>query len=236
MAGVQDAYVNRKAVLAHGAASSAAFIRRAFAGPLAGIGYEVVTWDRRTPAADAVDELAALVERSDATVVGGVSVGAILAARYALRPGVRLSGLLLALPPGDPAGPLLAEPAQRPVVDDITSLVEAASRGAAPWVAAEIRAAWPTYGHDELLGELRTAAHAVPPALAELARIDAPTGVVGLAGDPVHPLAVAEAWAQAIPAAAVETLALDEPAADVSVIGAAAVRAWMRARTLSGSQ
>src|SRR5437764_12633379 len=91
--------VNGAAVIAHGAASSADFVRRAFARPLASIGYELVTWDRRTPVQDADQELAALVRANDATVVGGVSVGALLATRYALSAGDRLTGLLVALPP-----------------------------------------------------------------------------------------------------------------------------------------
>jgi pimeloyl-ACP methyl ester carboxylesterase len=99
--------VNGKAVIAHGAASSAEFVRRAFAAPLESAGLELVTWDRRTPVQDAAAEFAAVVEESQAIVVGGVSVGALLATNYALSDaGRRLTGLLVVLPPPVPGNAL----------------------------------------------------------------------------------------------------------------------------------
>src|SRR3954452_20304504 len=207
MALVQDAYMIGKAAVAHGAASSADFVRRAFAAPLAAAGYEVVSWDRRTPVHDAAEEFASLVRDSGATVIGGVSVGAILAVHYALAAGAELTGLLVALPPAARAGPV-----ELPAAID----VEAAARGSVPWVAAEIRAAWPGYAPDELVAELRSAASAAPPTESDLARVGVPTGVVALADDPVHPVEVAAAWAEAIPVAALDVVQMTEPAADVA--------------------
>jgi pimeloyl-ACP methyl ester carboxylesterase len=212
--------VKRKAVIAHGAASTADFVRRTFGEPLQSIGYELVTWDRRTAVEQAGEEFAALVANDDATIVGGVSVGAILAVNYALRARDRLAGLLVALPP-----PVPNPHAELPSHIDI----EAAAEGAVPWVGAEIRAGWSTYGQQELLAELTGASRAVPPTMDELRRCDVPTGIVALADDPVHPVPVAEEWALTIPTAELEVLQLTDPSLDVSVIGAAAVRAWQRA-------
>ncbi len=210
--------MNGKAVIAHGAASSADFVHRAFAKPLADIDYELVTWDRRTPVNEADHEFAALVEQYDAGIIGGVSVGAILAANYAIAHPNRLAGLLLALPPPGPtSGEILSVDA------------EVAARDAVPWVAAELRAAWPMYSEEQLRNELETAAGASPPAVEALRRITVPTGVVGFADDPVHPLEVADAWASAIPNAAIEVLRIEDAADDVAVIGTACLRAYLRA-------
>jgi pimeloyl-ACP methyl ester carboxylesterase len=105
-----------------------------------------------------------------------------------------------------------------------------------PWVGEEIRAAWPTYQPEELVRELISASQALPPSYAELARCVVPAGVVALADDPVHPAAVAMEWANALPTAELETVQMHEPATDVSVFGAAAVRAWLRAQTVSESR
>src|SRR5436190_4831481 len=235
MACVQDEYVNGKAVIAHGAGSTAIFIHRAFAAPLAAVGYDVVSWDRRTPIDAAAEEFAELVIRSGASIVGGVSVGAILALEFAMT-AAALDGVLIALPPPDLKGTLMPEDDGGGAPHDVRALVEEVSRDAVPWVAAEIRAAWPAYDLDALMRELRTAAVARTPTPTELARCRVPTGIVALADDPVHPVEVAAGWAQAMPRAAVETVQLHEPAVDVSVIGAAAVRAWQRARGLSESR
>jgi pimeloyl-ACP methyl ester carboxylesterase len=222
--------VNGKAVIAHGAGSSADFVWRAFAGPLAAVGYDVVSWDRRTPVEAAGEEFANLVAACGATIVGGVSIGATLALRYALT-AANLDGALLAMPPPAGAAPT-SDPRDEAPVDpvDMDALIDEVCRTAVPWVADEIRAAWPTYEPAALMRELRSAAVATTPAAAELAQCRVPAGVVALADDPVHPVAVASMWARVIPAAALETVQLHEPAGDVSVIGAAAVRAWQRAR------
>ncbi|MFL6240093.1 MAG: alpha/beta hydrolase [Actinomycetes bacterium] len=233
--------MNDKAVLAHGAASSADFVRRAFAQPLAAVGVDLVTWDRRTPVAEAAAEFAALVERSDATIVGGVSVGAILATNFALTAaGVGLRGLLVAMPPpipGSQGSPRLHDEDAESARWDVDALIEQVVRDAVPWVGAEIRRAWPEYDAAQLRRELVTAASAMPPSYGALAQCTVTTGVVALGDDPVHPVEVAEQWARHLPHAALETLRLEAPADDVSVIGAAAVSAWKRAsNAVSGSR
>lgn len=217
------------ALIAHGAASTADFVRRVFAAPLGDVGFELATWDRRTPVDEAADEFAALVDETGATVVGGISVGAILATNYLLT--MRrddVTGLLVALPPPKPQ-PLDDTATEMP--SDIPAFIDDVAASAVPWVGAELRAAWTTYDPDALLRELRTAATAAPPTLSQLARIKVPTGIVALADDPVHPLDVAAAWQRAIPTAVLEVLPLDAPATDIAVIGSAAVRALMASQT-----
>jgi pimeloyl-ACP methyl ester carboxylesterase len=226
--------VNSKAVIAHGAASSADFVRRVFAKPLESIGYDLVTWDRRTPVQEADREFAALVRDSGATVVGGISVGAILATRYALAEGDRLAGLLVALPPPQPVGVPVPTAGGSEAALHIDS--EEATRGAVPWVADEIRAAWATYTQADLVRELTSASRAVPPTYDKLAQCVVPTGIVALSGDPVHPMDAADQWAKALPFAELETVQMHEPATDITVIGQAAVRAWLRAQVVSESR
>jgi pimeloyl-ACP methyl ester carboxylesterase len=226
MACVQDESVDRKvAVIAHGAGSTADFVHRIFDEPFAAVGYAVVSWDRRTPVVDAADEFADLVRRNRATLVGGISVGAILATNLALS-NVDLDGLVVALPPPPRNSAATGTP---PRIDDVAALIDDVAREAIPWVAAEIRAAWSTYDPAELARELHTASTAPPPSLGDLARCRVATGIVAMADDPVHPVAVAEAWQRAIPRSAMETVQLHAPANGLAVIGHAAVRAWQRA-------
>src|SRR6185312_6157522 len=83
--------------------------------------------------------------------------------------------------------------------------------------------AWPRYGAAGLVAALRDAAVSAAPAPRQLRRIVAATALVALAGDPLHPAAVAASWARLIPGARLETVALDE--AGPPDLGAAAVRA-----------
>jgi pimeloyl-ACP methyl ester carboxylesterase len=229
--------VNPAAVVAHGAASTAEFVRRAFEPALAAAGYRLVTWDRRGHD-DAEAQLAALVDETRARIVGGVSYGALVATRFvAARGAAGLDGMLLALPP--PPGELAPSPSTviRQIGEHgIAAALDEVCRGAPPWIGAELRSAWPTYGADELVAELCLAAGLTEPSAADFAHCDVATGVVSLADDPFHPAAVAAAWTAGLPRAALEPLALTAPAGDVSVIGAAAVRAWRAAGALSGSR
>jgi pimeloyl-ACP methyl ester carboxylesterase len=217
--------VRKVAVIAHGAGSTADFVHRVFDEPIASVGYNVVSWDRRTPVQETADEFADLVRRTGATLVGGVSIGAILATNFALSSN-GLDGLLIALAPPviepQPRGPTVT-------IDDVNALVSEVTRDAVPWVAAEIRAAWSTYSAAELTRELHSASTATPPTTTALAKVRVPTGIVALADDPVHPVEVAEEWARAIPRASLETVRLHEPSNDVAVIGRAAIRAWQKA-------
>jgi pimeloyl-ACP methyl ester carboxylesterase len=107
---------------------------------------------------------------------------------------------------------------------------------AVPWVAAEIRRAWPAYGAAALIAELRETASTVGPTVDDLARCTTPVGLVAMDDDPFHPADIASQWASALPHAVVEAIPLDAPASNVDAIGTAAVRAWQAALRFSGSQ
>lgn len=227
------------AVLLPGSGSGAGFVRRAFGPALACHGLQVVTCDL-VPGRDvvastlrALDDLAAGIRPR---IVGGVSLGAHLAARWAAGggPAARgLSGLLLALPawtgaPDPVVAGASAAAADRIGRDGMAAALDGAARHAVPWVAEELAAAWPGYA-DDLAGTLRATAQSWGPTRAELARITAPTGLVAFADDPLHPVAVAEEWAATPPHAALERLTLADCATSRAPLGHAAVRAWQRA-------
>jgi pimeloyl-ACP methyl ester carboxylesterase len=229
------------AVIAHGSGSTAEFVTRVFTRPLAEAGYRLVTWDRRGPAADGAAQLAALAGAERATLVGGVSLGAMLAVQYALSSRRQpLHGLLLALPPwlGPPGAVAALSDGAADRIDQhgLDAALDEIEESAVPWVAAEIRRAWPTYGAGALIAELRSTARTVGPAVDDLARCTTPVGLVAMDDDPFHPADVATQWAAALPHAVVETIPLDGPATNVDVIGAAAVAAWQRARRVSESR
>jgi pimeloyl-ACP methyl ester carboxylesterase len=221
------------AVILPGAGSSADFVERAFGRPLRTAGYELVT-PPVVPGSGVVDAaFRALADSAGPALrlVGGVSLGAHVAARWAAsHPG--LEGLLLVLPawtgpPGVVAG---ATAASADVIDRLgTDGALAAAGTAVPWVAAELAAAWPAYS-DRLAASLRAAAGAPGPSRAELAALRVPAGVVAFADDPLHPYAVAQEWAATVPRAALRTLHLADAALDRSVLGATALAALTDAR------
>jgi pimeloyl-ACP methyl ester carboxylesterase len=230
---VEDGGVTRPvAVLLPGAGSSADFVRRSFGPALTE--YELVA----VPPAPGPLVLSAAVAALDAAaaaygprlrLVGGVSLGAHVAARWAA--GRPLDGLLLALPawtgPAGTAGSVAAATAAAAAQVDrlgTAGALAAARAGGVDWVAEELAAAWPAYG--ELLAPtLRAAAAAPGPSAAELRALDLPVGLVAFADDPMHPLAVAEEWAALLPRASLRRLRLADLAADRGPLGSAALAA-----------
>jgi pimeloyl-ACP methyl ester carboxylesterase len=242
--------MDQVAVLLPGAGSSADFVRRAFAAPLREAGYALVA----PPPVPGPDTVVAAFRALDAAaaeygprlrLVGGISLGAHIAARwtarwYALRPtscaaegDVELDGVVLVLPAwtGAPGPVAAATAASADVVERLgTAGALAAAGTAVGWVAAELTAAWPAYG-DGLAASLRAAAAAPGPTLSELASLAVPAGLVACPDDPLHPAAVAREWTAALPHAALRELPLAAPATDRSVLGAAALAALATART-----
>lgn len=243
MAAADNATVDAPvAVLLPGSGSSADFIRRAFGAPLAGAGYRLVAPQPR-PGAGVVVSTAAVLDaavcRHRVALVGGVSLGAHVAVRWAAgpaaaRPGTdRLAGLLLALPAwtGPPGAVAAASAVAATAVErhgTAAALRVASAAGGQRWVIDELAAAWPRYGAD-LAATLRATAAAPGPDPAELRRLDVPVGLVGFRDDPMHPAAVTEEWAALLPRCRVEWLDLADLATDRSRLGAAALRAWQLA-------
>jgi pimeloyl-ACP methyl ester carboxylesterase len=234
--------VDQVAVVLPGAGSSAGFVSRAFGGPLRAAGYALLA-----PAPEPGPDLVAAAFRAlDAAaaaygdrlrLVGGVSLGAHIAARWAARWAVArpaaLDGVLLALPAwtGPPGPVAVTTAASADLVERLgTAGALAAAGTAVGWVAGELAAAWPAYG-DGLAASLRAAAAAPGPTPAELAALPVPAGLAAFADDPLHPVAVAREWAAAIPRAALRELPLSAPAADRALLGTATLAALAQART-----
>jgi len=234
------------AVVLPGSGSSVDFVRRAFGPPLAAAGYALVV-PAPVPGSGVVAAAAAglddAVRRYGARLVGGISLGAHVAVRWAATapaaaPGRGLAGVLVALPgwtgpPGATAGASAAAAAEVLRLGTDGALRRARGGGGPAWVADELAAAWPGYG-DQLAATLRATGAAAGPDPTELRRVGVPVGVVGFRDDPLHPAAVAAEWSAALPRSAVEWLRVADPAADRAVLGAAAVRAWRRAAARTG--
>ncbi|KOX26466.1 thioesterase [Saccharothrix sp. NRRL B-16348] len=214
-----------RAVLLPGTASDEVFISSVFARPLAEAGLALVA-----PASRGVREhFEALDAAWDGTplVVGGVSLGAHVAAAWAVRHPERCAGVLVALPAwngaADGAPAASAARASASVVE--SAGVETALTGVDGWLGDELRRAWPRYGA-RLADVLREAAGSSAPTVAELGRLTAPVGVAACTDDPVHPLEVARTWVGALPRAALRTTTLAALGADRESLGRAALDAY----------
>ncbi len=238
MRAAEDAGDGPIAVLLPGSGSSADFVQRAFGPALAAAGYRLVT-PPPVPggrvATAALADLDAAARGRAGVLVGGVSLGAHIAARWAAGAvaGPRLAGLVLALPAWTgPPGPVAAASAVAAAAVErhgpAAALRVAAAAGGPRWIIDELAASWPGYGAD-LAGTLRATAVTPGPDPAQLRRIGVPVGLVGFRDDPMHPAGVTEEWAGLIPRCAVEWLRLADLADDRSLLGAAALRAWHRA-------
>jgi pimeloyl-ACP methyl ester carboxylesterase len=227
------------AVLLPGTGSDEVFVGSVFAGPLAAAGVELVA-----PAPPLGDKLAVGLlttidsvadEHDRPLLVGGISFGAHLAAEWAVRNQDRCAGLLLALPAwhGRPcAAPAsLAAKASAELVEHegLEVALRLSVGGVAPWLADELTRAWRRHGAG-LAAALRVAADHPAPALDDLRSLDIPVGIAACADDPVHPPAVAHAWAAALPRASVHETTLDALGADRESLGRAAVAAWQVSR------
>ncbi|HEX7306125.1 alpha/beta hydrolase [Lentzea sp.] len=212
-------------VLLPGTASDEVFVRTVFAEPLSQVGAVLVAPRVRT----LCERLTALDNASAGhpIVVGGVSLGAHVAALWAVRNPDRCAGLVLALPAwtgaADGAPAALAAKASARVVADRG--LDAALAGTTGWLHDELTRAWHGYG-DELVPHFEEAAESVAPTLDELRSLTVPAGIVGCTDDPVHPVDVARKWAEAIPGAVLTTTTLD---AYPRALGDA-VQAWQRAK------
>jgi hypothetical protein len=217
------------------------FVRRVFAGPLAalGIALDAVA---PPPSADPVARYRAALDAAVATgervLVGGISLGAQVAAAWAAeRTGTaRPAGLLLALPAWHgPAGSAPAALAARLSAaqvrrDGLAGALAAARSGGAPdWLVTELGRAWSGYGTG-LADALEATAATAGPSAAALTALAVPAGVAALHDDPIHPYAEALAWAAALSAGALCATRFAAFGADPEALGRAAVLAWLRAR------
>jgi pimeloyl-ACP methyl ester carboxylesterase len=233
------------ALVLPGSGSDEVFVRNAFGPALDEAGIALVAPPPRPGRGVVAGYRAALdaaLGRSGPLLVGGVSLGAHVAARWAATaPPGRIGGLLLALPAwtGTPGEAPAARAALASAADvrsgGVDTALAPARTGAPPWIAAELGRAWPRYGAG-LAASLEAAAAEPAPTADELATLAVPAGIAAAVDDPVHPEAVARRWAAALPQACVATLRLAEIGADPAMLGRAVVGAWRAAVSAPGGR
>lgn len=223
------------AVMLPGTGSDEVFVDAAFGAPMASVGIRLVA-----PRPEPSDLVAAGLRAFDAAaaeapvLVGGVSFGAHLAATWAIGNRDRCAGLLAVMPawtgPADGSPAARAANASASLIREhgLPAALDVATGGVAPWLATELRRAWPRQGRDLVAGLTAAAAHPAPD-LAELSTLDVPAAVVTCTDDAVHPADVAYAWVGALPDATLATTTLDAVGADPATLGRVALEAYDRA-------
>jgi pimeloyl-ACP methyl ester carboxylesterase len=220
-----------RTVLLPGTGSDDDYVTRAFDGPLRDAGAVLVSPrpepDRLIDAyLRALDDAA----RDGPIGVGGVSIGAAVAAAWALAHPGRAVAVLAALPAwagapdSAPAALAARYSASRLRADGLAATTTQMRASSPPWLAEELtrswRAQWP-----HLPDAMDEAAAYVAPSCGELTRLAAPLGVTAAVDDPIHPLQVAVDWVAAAPRAALRTVTLDQIGTDAAALGAACLAA-----------
>ena len=219
-------------VLMAGTGSDDDYAYRAFAGPLHDVGAVVVT-PAPEPHRLIAGYQAALDDAARAggpIAVGGVSIGAAVAANWALTHPGHTVAVLAALPawsgaPVNAAAALTARASAQQLRTDGLAATVAAMRASSPrWLADELTRSWTAQwpGLPEAMDE---AAEYVAPTAATLTTLRVPMGVAAATDDPVHPAEVALEWVAAAPRAALHTVTLDQIGADPARLGAACLAA-----------
>lgn len=218
-------------VLLPGTGSDDDYVQRAFSGPLAHVGAVLVT---PPPRPDRLIEgyLAALdaASREGPIAVGGVSIGAAVAAAWALAHPGRAVAVLAALPawagaPGEAPAALAARySASRLRADGLTATTTQMRASSPPWLADELTRSWGAQW-PHLPDAMEEAAAYVAPSCDELAGLAAPLAVAAAVDDPIHPLQAGLDWVAAAPRAALRTVTLDQIGADPAALGAACLAA-----------
>jgi pimeloyl-ACP methyl ester carboxylesterase len=222
-------------VLLPGTGSDDDYVYRAFSAALHDVGATVTT-----PA----PEPERLVEgfrremddaaRDGPIAVGGVSIGAAVAASWALAHPSRAVAVLAALPawtgpPGNAPAALAAQHTAHQLHSDGLASTIAAMRASSPaWLADELTRSWVSQW-PALPDAMLQAAGYVAPTCEELATLAVPMGVAAATDDQVHPVEVALEWVAAAPRAALRTVTLDAMGVDPAVLGAACVAALLEA-------
>lgn len=218
-------------VLLPGTGSDDDYVRRAFSRPLQQVGASLVTPPPQP--GELIDGYLAALDAAAHTgpiAVGGVSIGAAVAAAWALAHPAHAIAVLAALPawagvPGSAPAALAARySASQLRADGLAATTTKMRASSPPWLADELarswRAQWP-----QLPDAMEEAAAYIAPTCAELARLTAPLGVVAAVDDPIHPLQVGIDWVAAAPRAGLRTVTLDQIGADPAALGVACLAA-----------
>ncbi|WP_217157469.1 alpha/beta fold hydrolase [[Mycobacterium] fortunisiensis] len=222
-------------VLLPGTGSDDNYVYRAFSAALHDAGALVVT-PPPTPEKLVKGYLHALDEaaRSGPIAVGGVSIGAVVAARWALDHPSRAVAVLAALPPWTgssqhaPAALLARQSAESLRRDGLAATVAQMRASSPPWLADELARSWVGLWPD-LPDAMEEAAGYRAPEGAELEGLRVPMGVAVATDDPVHPAEVGYEWVAAAPQAALRSVTLEQMGLDTGVLGAACVAALAEA-------
>ena len=220
-------------VLLPGTGSDDDYVYRAFRDALHDVGAVVVTPVPQPSRlvegyVEALDDAA----RHAPIAVGGISIGAAVAASWALANPTAAVAVLAGLPawtgPPETATAALAAHYSASVLrrDGLAAAISQMRDSSPPWLSAELTRSWVGQWPD-LPEAMDAAARYVAPTGAELERLVVPMGIAAATDDPIHPLEVALEWAAAAPTAALRTFTLDELGADPGILGAACVSALM---------
>lgn len=218
-------------VLLPGTGSDDDYVHRAFSRPIAEVGGVLVT---PAPRPDRLIDgyLAALdaAARDAPIAVGGVSIGAAVAASWALAHPDRAVAVLAALPawagaPGEAPAALAARySASQLRADGLAATTTQMRASSPPWLADELTRSWGAQW-PHLPDAMEEAAAYVAPSCDELAGLAAPLAVAAAVDDPIHPLQAGVDWVAAAPRAALRTVTLDQIGADPAALGAACLQA-----------
>ncbi len=218
-------------VVLPGTGSDDDYVVRAFAAPLRLAG-AVLTAAPPRPGRLIDGYLAAMDSAAlDGPIaVGGVSIGAAVAAAWALAHADRTVAVLAALPPwigppGAAPGALAARySAQQLRNDGLAAATRRLYASSPSWLADELARSWSAQW-PHLPDAMEEAAQYVAPTRDQLALLTAPLGIAAAPDDPVHPLQIAAEWAEAAPRAALQTVRLNDFGADPARLGAACLAA-----------
>lgn len=221
-------------VLLPGTGSDGDYVYRAFSTALHDVGAVVVT-----PAPHPSGLIAGYLHELDNAArlgpiaVGGVSIGAAVAASWALAHPAGAVAVLAALPawtgaPADATAALTARySAHKLRRAGLASAIAHMRASSPPWLAEELTRSW--VGQWPALADaMDEAADYVAPTSGELETLVAPMGIAAATDDPVHPVEVALEWVAAAPRSALQTFTLDELGSDPAVLGTACVTALLQ--------
>ncbi|TJZ75374.1 alpha/beta hydrolase [Rhodococcus oryzae] len=214
------------AVVLPGTGSDAHFAKRAFSGALTQVGVEIIAVepDPQRVVESYLEAMDAAADRYGRILVGGVSIGAAVAAQWAARNESRAAGVLAALPAwiGDPAeapAALSATMTARMLrADGLDAVTSAMIETSPAWLGGELERSWRSqWPHLPNALEEAAAYHGLVEE--HLARITVPVGICAATDDPVHPIAVARRWVTVLRSASLATVTLDQIGTDAGILG-----------------
>ncbi|WP_278312936.1 alpha/beta hydrolase [Lolliginicoccus levis] len=222
----------RVAALLPGTGSRAAFVQRAFAGPLAAAGITLIAIepDPTNPIESALEQLDAIAATHSEMLVGGVSLGAALGAAWAARNPGHAAGVLAALPAwlgssdGAPAALSATLTANNLDQDGLEATIAGMRASSPPWLADELEASWRQLWPG-LPGSLRAAAAFADLDAQLLSSVDCPVGIAAATDDPIHPYSAAIEWSKHLQNCRIETFPLARIGEDPAVLGTATLTA-----------